>query len=288
MTTVTRLLAAGLVLVAACSTDAREETPADDAPLADVGIDADPEQSAGSPGRVRLVNLWADDGKPGTVDLYVSRRAGKPVPLFTGVQFGAVTEPASVEADATVYAYRSGGPTAGQGPGSPDFIGFESIGTELANGHPLTLVVSYRKPLSGDGPSGAITIFKDDGAEVVGSMPAKPVGGTLLVTDVSAANTVSAGRETYYFGVPGHGCLTPAGATASGVSLGGTATATYDVPPGTTKIAAFAGSDAQCRGAATLAPVDVETVAGRRHYLFAYGTGSGDLRLLSVPGLVSP
>jgi hypothetical protein len=251
--------------------------------MADAG-----EATPAATGRVRLVNLWPDDKKPGTVDLYVSRGLGNLVPLFTNVGFGEVTQAAAVEAEAVVFAYRSGGQDVGNGARSPDFIASETLRGDLETGHPLTLVIFYSKPLRDGGPSAYISAYRDAGDTLTGSMPAKSVSGARLVTDVGGVSRLVGERKAYQFGIPGKGCLHPAGASprpGMTVTVAGTATAEYDVPPGSAKIAGYDGRNSKCTGPPTLAAVDVDADASRRNYLFAYGTGPDDLRLLFVPGL---
>lgn len=272
---------AGILALPACSTSETDDVASMlDSFQALAGETATPVEL---PGRVRIVNLWVNDGAPGAIDVFVSR-GRKLVPLFTNVPFGTVTEYASVEAEAVLHVHPAG-KAENSDRSMAGALSTVWLRSDLESGRPLTVTFRYAKPLSDGGPSAVGQAFQDAGDFVYGSMPARPVQGALLVTDVTAANAASGASETYFFGVPGKGCLLPAGSSPSSgrVSLGGTGTAEYDVPPGPMKVAAYASDDRQCERAPILGPIDIDVAADRRNYLFVYGTSRADRRLLFTP-----
>lgn len=133
--------------------------------------------------------------------------------LFENVGFGEVVT-AGVPADAALFTYRAGEPGLGEGFGSPAFIGSEDLGSDIEAGVPLTVVLTYAQPLRDDDLAGAMDVFYDAGDYVAGGMPARPVEGALVVADVSPAGRVlGEANEGFKFGIPGAGCLRPAGRT---------------------------------------------------------------------------
>lgn len=257
---------------------------------AEVGMPTD--QRASSPvgevaesATIRLVNLWVDDGTGAPIDVTSKPMLEAETPLFQGVEFGTLTETTKIPADTWLYVYRAG-ETDGEELG-----GLFLTSRDLKAGNRLTLVVSYHAPITEGGGTVGISVFYDTGDYVTGSMPVRPVDGALLVADVGPATRVlGESRQVLTFGSPGAGCLRLAGSPprqagpgAISVSAGGTAVVTYDVPPGTVRIAAWGDGHESCGGAPRVGPVEAGIDPSGRTYVFVYGTGPDDLRLLTVP-----
>lgn len=271
-----------------CSGGASDaETPSGDPAVDDPSsLVGEGEATDGASATIRLVNLWVDEGSGTSIDVTSKPMMGSERPLFEDVGFGELTGTATVPEDVRLSVYRSGE------AGSAEEVGSLVLTSgDLQPGRRLTLVVSYHRPFTEGGRSAAIAVFYDTAERVTGGMPVRPVDGAFLVADVGPATRVSGeDHESLTFGTPGDGCLRPAGTDAPGseagattVSLGGTGVLTYDVPPGTTSIAAWGEGHTSCGGTPRVGPIDVEIAAAGRTYVFAYGTGPDDLRLVAVP-----
>ena len=223
---------------------------------------------------VRFVNLWTNAGVGTGIDIYADDDPEASARLFEDVAFGEATAPAQV-------------PT-----GSP--IGFFPAGTfekpvaalwgsEFEAGVAHTVVLRPARALRDDALGGAIDVFTDSGESLgPGHGPVRPVDGVLLVANVSAAVAVlPQDARVLRFGTPGAGCLRAAGSAAS-TTMGGTATLSYDIPPGELRVAAYGNDDSGCAGPPRIAPLQISVPPHGRSYLFAYGTGPSDLRLLYV------
>jgi hypothetical protein len=281
--------------LAGCAGEPPEaELPAEEPEAA---AEASPPEGAAESGptaTIRLVNLWVDGGGGGTgasIDVTSKGMFTSEEALFEGVGFGEVTGTTTVPADVRLSVYRAG--TVGH---EEDEGGHFLTDTELEPGSVLTLVVSYHDPITEGGGTAGISIFYDTGPYVAGSMPVRPVDGVLLVASATPlAWVLGDDHEALTFGSPDGGCLRPAGSPAPGagpgaitVSMGGTAAMTYDVTPGTVAVAAWGKDATSCGGAPRIGPIDVEVDAEGRTYVFAYGTGLDDLRLLTVPSSGGP
>lgn len=268
-------LAVSALLIPTCGGEpARDEAPG---PEVGGGVEAAATTSAAT---IRIVNLWVDDGSPAAIDVLMKPMLGEQRPLFENVAFGATSSAAAIPADVRLEVYRPGESGRGNDVGG---LFLDSNDLEAA-GH-LTVVVSYHPPLTDGGPTAGFDVFHDSGELVIGSMPVRPVEGALLVAFVSPMNRVLGSRASLTFGIPGAGCLRPAGSTSSGgitTTVGGTAALTYDVPPGMHAIAAWDAGSTRCEGAPRIGPVDVDVAATSRTYVFAYATAPEDLRLVAV------
>jgi hypothetical protein len=273
---------------AACGGEAEQSRLAGDdgAALAtDAGAGDENSGGADPAAKIRLVNLWVDEGTGAPVDVHMSPLMSDERPLFQDVGFGTVTATTSVPADARITFYRAGNAASGE-----EIATHFLSSRDLEGGDQLTLVLGYTRPIREGGMTGVVEVFQDTGQFVSGGMPARPVDGTLLVISVSPANRILGdARDSFTFGSRGQGCLRPAGSPppSSGggaitTSLGGTAIITYDVQPGVQQIAAYGSDTSQCEGSPRIGPVEVDVAAEGRTYLFAYGTGPNDLRLLPV------
>jgi hypothetical protein len=277
-----RILAlTALLAISACSAEP-DADPADQTATASESTnEAAPTQPDAF--SIRIVNLWVDSGQPAPVDIVMRPLMGKETPLFEGVQPGTVTDLHGLPTDVQLDVYRMGA------SGSEDDVGGDFITeTDIEPSSQLTLVLTWTRPLSDGGNTAQLDIFFDSGEYVTGTMPARPVRGALLVAFVSPLNRVLAEDDdlALTFGIPGQGCLLPAGSTPSpGMSVSAAATAAmgYDLPPGTHAVAAWPSTDMRCEGDPLIGPVDVTAAAGHRSYLFAWGTGTPDMRLLAVP-----
>jgi hypothetical protein len=274
-----------LIFVGACSGGEPAPDPADRtaaaAESADNAAPAPPDAAT-----IRLANLWIDSGQPAPVDVIINPILGEDTPLFEGVQPGTVTAVSGLPADVWLEVYRQGG------YGSEEAVGSHFLTeNDMRPSDRITLVLGWTRPLGEGGSTAGIDIFFDSGEFVTGTMPARPVDGGMLVAWVSPLNRrLGENRETLTFGIPGKGCLRPAGspppsagASAITTSIGGTAAITYDVPPGTHPIAAWRSDSPRCEGDPLIGPVDVTVIAGDRSYLIAWGAGVSDMRLLFLP-----
>lgn len=287
MTTPSRL---GSLLIAtalvACAPDA--QAVPDDVP-ADTPAPA-PQAEAGPSAAIRIVNLWVDGGSGASIDVTVKPMRADEEILFSGVGFGQVTATETVAADTRLAVYR-----AGEVAENADVGGHFLTESDLESSARLTLVATYMPPISDGGPTAIFTIFYDTGEYVTGTMPARSVDGSLLVADFAPLRRVlGPDQGSLILGTPGAGCLRLAGVPAAGsgsgaivVSGGGTAVVTYDVPPGNLQVAAYAADDGSCTGAPVIGPVAVDVAPSGRTYVFAYGTGPDDRRLVVVPSSAS-
>jgi hypothetical protein len=266
-------------------TAALAQNPSGDAPAMAQG--ADEESAAPAATTLRFVNLWVHEGAGAPVDVY--RRTGLrgETLLYKGVGFGEVSPAGAIPPDTALYVYRAGDPQAGAGLGSPAFIASVDAG-DLALADRLTLVLRYYRPLREGRLAGASQVFADSGDSVVNGMPARPVDGAMLVAYSGAADVIlGKGHKGFRFGTPGEGCLSPAGEKSRpgiSISIGGRGAAlTYDVAPGALQVAAYEIDDGKpCSGTPRIGPVEIDVAAAGRTYLFAYGTGPDDLRLLPL------
>lgn len=244
------------------------------------------ERTAAQTATIRFVNLWLHEGTGTPVDVYLSPFLQPEQPLFEGLEFGAASAAVSIRADASVNAYLSGDPRAGEGLGSPEFIA-SAKDRDIGPGDRLTLVLRYSPPFGDDPVSGGIVVFKDTGDAVTDGMPARDVDGALLVAYAGPVrHVVGETHKGYWFGIPDEGCLRPAGASPRpgiSVSAGGWEVLPYDVPPSRLQVAAW--RDSGCSGPPEIGPVAVDVAGEERAYVFAYGTGPDDLRLLPLAAL---
>lgn len=275
-----------ILALAACGSDGGEaesavpsgtEAESPDPPFG--GADPDPAAS------IRFVNLWVEDGAGASVDVHMRGMRGDEHVLFENVGSGTVTATAPVPPDVWLNVYRADD----AGTGDPVATHFLSR-SDLGAGTRLTLVLTYFRPIREGGMASAVGVFQDTGNFITGGMPARPVDGALLVADLSAVTRVlGETHEPLQFGTPGSGCLRPAGSpppsAGSGAittSVGGTAVVTYDVAPGSHRIAAYPMDDVRCDGPPRVGPVEVDVAADGRTYIFVYAMGPDDLRLLPV------
>lgn len=260
-------------LAIACSDEQQAEERQDANPPSG-SAPAGAEGRAGQTVTVRFVNLWVDDGAGAPVDVYTGYGADPEKRLLESASFGEVTGSATMPAGEALTVYRSGDTQA---------IVASAFGSDIEPGASLTLVLRYARPLRGSGPSGVVDVFTDSGDELgPGHGPARPVDGVLLVANVSPAGSILGdAHESLVFGIPGRSCLRGAGMAPEAAS-GGTATMSYDIEPGTSRIAAYEADQGSCSGTPRIGPVEVDFPAGARSYIFAYGTGPGDLQLLPV------
>jgi hypothetical protein len=276
---------AAALLIAACMGDEPAAEPAAQAaPAADDAIEAAPTPPEAA--SVRLINLWVDSGQVVPVDVFMRPLMGEDSPFLEGLPPGTVTSVQGIPADVQLDIYREG--TYGS---DDDVGGLFLTETDLQPSDRLMLVIGWTRPLREGGKTAGIDIFFESGQYITGTMPARSVDGGLLVAYVSPLNRVlGENGETLTFGVPGQGCLRPAGSpppsgggSAITTSLGGTAAITYDVPPGTHSVAAWRPGSSRCEGDPLIGPVEVTVAAGQRSWVFAWGTGADDMRLVGVP-----
>jgi hypothetical protein len=273
-----------LLLTSACAAEPQADADLESTPAAESADETSP--ALPDAATVRLVNLWIDSGRPAPVDVVMRPIIGEVTPLFEAVQPGAVTAARGLPADVRLEVFRQG-----ESGTSNDVGSLFLTDSDMEPSGTLTLVLAWNRPLREGGNTAVIDIFFDSGEYVTGTMPARPVDGGLLVAFVSPLNRLlGENRETLTFGIPGRGCLRPAGspppsegASAITTSVGGTAAITYDVPPGTHSIAAWRSDNSRCQGDPLIGPVSVTVAAGDRSYLFAWGPGVSDMRLLSLP-----
>jgi hypothetical protein len=265
----------------ACSGPPADDPDADaEEATADVSGDAAPSSAS-----VRFVHLWAHEGSTSAVDVYAQPGFRAQELVRAGLDLGEVAT-LHVPNNSTLYAYRSGEPGVGEGYGAPSLVAEKDLEGDLATGVPLTVVLMPARSL-GERPGGAMRVFHDAGDYVIESLPVKPAEGGLVVADMSALGMLAgAPVPRYTLGMPGGGCLRPAGETPRpgiSVSAGGHSVFQYDVPAGATQVATYSMDGTHCEGSPGIGPIDAEVPPGGRTYVFAYGTSSEDLRLLSVP-----
>lgn len=247
--------------------------------MVDVSGDAAPSSAS-----VRFVHLWAHEGATSAIDVYAQPRFRAQEVVRAGLDLGEVAT-LSVPTNATLYAYRSGEPGVGEGYGAPSLVASQDLERDLATEVPLTVALMPARSL-GERPGGAMRVFHDAGDYAIESLPVKPVEGGLVVADMSALGMLAgAPVPRYTLGTPGGGCLRPAGETPRpglSVSAGGHSVFLYDMPAEATQVAAYSMDGTHCAGSAGIGPIDAGVPPGGRTYVFAFGTNSEDLRLLSV------
>jgi hypothetical protein len=271
---------ATLLALAGCRGDTRESELATEDAAVGTGEGVFPAAEGGA--TIRVVNLWVDQGAGAAIEVHMDPLTDSDQMLFASVDFGTVTETASIPADTWLWIYRVG--TAGSG----DRIGSHFVSSEdLEDGAQLTILVSYTRPLRAGGPTSVTEVLQDTGRFVIGSMSTPEVEGALVVAYVAPANRVlGEARESLAFGTPGQGCLppapkSPAVGSVGTTTAGGTAAITYDVEPGTRPIAAYRVED-RCEGTPRIGPIEVDVASAGRTYLFAYAATPDDLRLVAV------
>jgi hypothetical protein len=266
--------------------------PADDADAGDTGeaaaiddamaTDMATESPAGRSARVRLVNLWVDGGDGAPVDVRIRPIMGAERAVVDDLGFGEVTDAFDVHEDAQLYVYAAGEIDTASTPRSVRPVATEGS-PDIEPGVPLTIVLTYAPPIGQSVRGGGMTVFRDEGEYVSGSMPARDVEGAMLVAFVAPAKTVLGDAlDGLKFGTPGQGCLRPAGGGAN-TSMGGTATVNYDVTPGPLQVAAYEMNSSSCSEQPLAGPVEIDIPQGERGYLLAYGTSRDELRLKFVP-----
>lgn len=271
-----------VVMMGALGLPACSGPPADDPAAEQATVDVSGEASSSA--SVQFVHLWAHDGSTSAIDVYAQPGFRAQELLRAGLDLGEVAT-LSVPTTATLYAYRSGEPGVGEGYGAPSLVAVKDLERDLGTGFPLTVVL-MPAPSLGERPGGAMRLFHDAGDYVMESLPVRHAEGGLVVADMSALGMLAgAPVPRYTLGTPGGGCLHPAGETPRpgiSVSAGGHAVFLYDMPAGATQVAAYSMDLTRCEGSPGIGPIDAEVPPGGRIYVFAYGTSSEDLRLLSV------
>jgi hypothetical protein len=250
------------------------------------GLEADAPDGT-TAANIRFVHLWSHEGATRPIDVYVQAGFGAQQPVAEGIELGDVVTFA-VPARATLYAYRAGEAGLGEGYRSPALVSVEDLESALEGGIPLTIVLSPA-PTIGERPGGDMSVFLDSGDEVMEGLPARSPNGSMLVANMNPLAMLDGGSLAgLKIGMPGVGCLPPAGSTPRpgiSVSGGGHVVMQYDAPPGSLEIAAYAMDDVRCTSEPVIGPVPVELPSSGRSYLFAFGTNAGDLRLLHIEAM---
>lgn len=282
-------LAFAAALLAGCSggDPVLERQPAPPAATTDAGPGSPTTLPTLTGAKIRLVNLYLPpEGQPEKVDVYAGIAIGEEVagePIHT-LGLGESTEyfepPATTDGSSAVLSFFPEGVKAVDDL----LINFEQT---MADGDQWTVVLSRGTERSdGKPPFGFQTIGDKAAASGQAAVPEPGAGkGQVIGFGGALVNLLGQEDNSFTFGVPGKGCLTPADPAMQGVNVGGTSVVPFDVDPGTVEVAAYDAVDVECSGKAEIGPVDVEVTEGRRTYVFTFTRSEdpSDRELLVLP-----
>lgn len=220
--------------------------------------------------KLRVVNFYLpEDGEPVNLDVLPGLAIGDQdgvEPIHT-LELGDSTDyfapPAS--GDAAVMAFFPEGARAVD----DKLMQYENT---MPKGAQWTVVLSRGDSLD-DTPSLALQVFDDLPDETNGyyDIPAPAAGkGQIVGSAVALVNVMDQDNDSFKYGIPGQGCLA-APSDDLDLNVGGTAQIPFDVDPGTVQVAAYdPEKDIGCAGEPVIDPVEVESAAGERTYVFAW------------------
>lgn len=236
--------------------------------------------------KMRLVHLYLpEEGQAEKVDVYPGLAIGdvQGEPIHT-LELGEVTEyfepPATEDGSTAVLAFFPDGKRRVD----DKLVQYQD---SMAPNAQWTVVLT-RGTERGDGKPSLGYQNLDDQAADEGqvNVPAPAAGkGQIIGYAHALTDTLGEDDNSFKYGIPGKGCLTPVGRDNEGVNVGGTQAVPFDTDPGTVQVAAYDGVDVECSGKPELDPVEVEIVEGKRTYVmvFTRSEDPADREFLVIP-----
>ena len=235
--------------------------------------------------RVRFVNLFTNSTYPsGAIDV-LQGFSGKDAcaKKLATLPFGTASDYIDVTATDDSGDWQMVAFTPGSTDDNHEII---SQTETWKGGEQVTFVIQGQDPTSGNGPSagGDQAFFeKNSAGNTESSLAIAPDKASVGIGAASIQYVVKDGA--WVAGVTGKpGCLKATGDTdTTRTNIGGTSVVPYVLDPGSTAISLYPSDPGTCTGTPDIGPLTIDTTAGSRTFVLAYGPDKQHLKLLALP-----